>query len=211
MIDAYLFDMDGTLVNFPRLVKESWNQTFLKYHWEKVVSEQDILTIMGHTTQEIGKMIFPELKVSESFERIKIASEEEVSYILEHGTKEDLFIPNEKFLKRLSKKYQLFIISNCMSGYIETFYQISGYGKYFIDFANNQNGLSKAENIMHMVKKYHLKNPYYIGDTIMDYQACQEAKVSFIHAAYGYGKVTCEHSIKTLKELLYWEKKYEKE
>lgn len=209
MIDAFILDMDGTLVDFITLVRKSWNITFKQENWNKVVSDQEIRNIMGHTTEEISKMIFKDIPLQEACHRIEKACDEENNYILRNGTHKDLFIPDEQFLRDLSAKYQLFIVSNCRKGYIEAFFQISSFKSYFIDFANSENGLSKAENIAEIVKKYHLKNPFYVGDTKMDYRASKQANVSFIHAAYGYGKVCCQNKINHLNELLYWEKEHE--
>ena len=40
-----------------------------------------------------------------------------------------------------------------------------------------------------IAERNHLKHPVYVGDTIGDYNACQEAGVPFVFAAYGFGEV----------------------
>ena len=49
--------------------------------------------------------------------------------------------------------------------------------------------MEKGKNIMKICRDYKLKAPVYVGDTMGDYNACLEAEVPFIWAAYGFGQV----------------------
>ena len=40
-----------------------------------------------------------------------------------------------------------------------------------------------------MNKRHKLKHSVYVGDTIMDANACSEAKEFFVFASYGFGQV----------------------
>lgn len=51
-------------------------------------------------------------------------------------------------------------------------------------------GLSKTENIRHLIIKYKLKKPVYIADTHWDQESSSKAGVSFIFAKYGFGNIT---------------------
>ncbi len=202
MIDAMIFDMDGTLVNFVSQITKSWNMTCKKYNWERTFTKDEIQNVMGLNSHDIGVVLFPNINENEAQKRIEICSAEEIDYLeKEMG---DTYIPNEKFLMDLSSKYSLFIVSNCLKGYIEVFLKHFHYEKYFIETVNSSNGLTKGENIHYLVEKYQLKNPVYIGDTIKDKISSEEAKVTFIHASYGFGKVDCEYKIHNLQELLKW-------
>lgn len=202
MVDALIFDMDGTLVDWAKPITASWNETFARYGWNRVIDENDFRTYAGHTTAEIGALCFPNLPGEESFRRIAIASEEETAYIAAHATWDDTFLPGPTFLKELSKKYRLFIVSNCMAGYIDTFFSCYGGREEVEDYLDNRYGKSKWDNIKAIVEKHGLKSPIYIGDTIMDQEAAQKAGVPFVHATYGYGKLDAERSIDALSEAL---------
>nr|MCR5222158.1 HAD hydrolase-like protein [Lachnospiraceae bacterium] len=92
--------------------------------------------------------------------------------------------------KRLSERFPLYVVSNCQQGYIELFYQKTGFGHYFKDqVCPDDTGLLKAGNIRLIADRHHLKHPVYIGDTQMDADACTEAGVPIVYAAYGFGKV----------------------
>ena len=201
MFDSIIFDMDGTLVNFLDQMLISWNLTCKKYGWNKEISFEELKGAMGLNGHDIGVKFFPDIDEDEATRRVEICSDEEIDYFdkVEIGK---TYIPNEQFLIDLSKKYKLFIVSNCLKGYIEIFLKKYNFEKYFIDSANAANGKTKAENIRYIVEKHNLINPVYVGDTIKDYQSSNEANVPFIHASYGFGKVECENKITKLEDLL---------
>ena len=89
-----------------------------------------------------------------------------------------------------------------MDGYIETYLNVYGFNNYFVEIVNSTTKKTKGENIAYLVKKYNLKNVAYIGDTIKDYEAAKQAKVDFIHAAYGYGIVNYPNKINNINELI---------
>lgn len=200
MYDSMIFDMDGTLVDFVEQIKDSWNETCQKYGWNKKFTKQELQDVMGLNPHDIGVILFKEVDEIEAEKRVEICSMEEVDYISQHMGK--TFVSNEKFLIDLAKKYQLFIISNCLNGYIEMFLKHFHFEKYFIETVNASNGNTKGQNIAYIVKKYQLKNPVYIGDTIKDKISSDEANVDFIHASYGFGKVNCDKKINQLDDLL---------
>ena len=207
MSDSILFDMDGTLVDWAKPNAISWNQTFCRYGWwERELQGKDFRLYAGHTTAEIGKMCFPNIPEEESYRRIAVASEEEVPNLLINAKWEHCYLPNKDFLHELAKKYRLFIVSNCMAGYIDAFFTLYGGREDVIDYRDNRDGVPKAENIRRIVKQYGLKDPSYVGDTIMDQQAARDAGVKFLFAAYGYGKVEGTPYIDKLADLLTFEK-----
>ena len=201
MYDSIIFDMDGTLVNFLDQMVVSWNLTCKKYGWDKVITYEEMKSVMGLNGHDIGVRFFPNIDEDEATRRVFVCSAEEIEYFdkVEIGS---TYIPNEEFLINLSSKYKLFIVSNCLEGYIEIFLKKYNFEKYFTDSANAANGLTKAQNIEKIVKKHNLQNPVYVGDTIKDKQSSDEANVEFIFASYGFGNVECDKKIASLEELL---------
>lgn len=201
MYDSIIFDMDGTLVNFLNQMVVSWNLTCKKYGWDKVITYEEMKSVMGLNGHDIGVRFFPNIDEDEATRRVFVCSAEEIEYFdkVEIG---DTYIPNEEYLIKLSSKYKLFIVSNCLEGYIEIFLKKYNFEKHFIDSANAANGLTKAQNIENIVKKHNLQKPVYVGDTIKDKQSSDEANVEFIFASYGFGNVDCDKKISSLEELL---------
>ena len=93
-------------------------------------------------------------------------------------------------LQKLKEKYNLYIVSNCQSGYIEAFLTFYGFGKYIDDIeCYGNNNLIKGDNIRLVADRNHLDKAVYVGDIQGDYDSSVEAGVKFIHAAYGFGSI----------------------
>lgn len=201
MVDSIIFDMDGTLVNNLKQMVVSWNLTCKRYGWNKEITYEEMKSCMGLNGHDIGVKLFPNIDEDEATRRVEVCSAEEVDYFdqVEIGY---TYIPNEEYLAKLSSKYKLFIVSNCLEGYIEIFLKKYGFEKYFIDSANAANLKTKAQNIQDIVIKHNLINPVYVGDTKKDMLSSIEANVRFIHASYGFEEVDCEEKISKLEELL---------
>lgn len=73
----------------------------------------------------------------------------------------------------------------------------------FKDYECNGNtGLSKGENIELIININNIKNAVYVGDTISDREACKYAKIPFIYASYGFGKVTeYDYKLNSIEDL----------
>ena len=79
-------------------------------------------------------------------------------------------------MKILKEKYPLYIVSNCQSGYIESFLAYYHLEDYFSDmecFGNN--GMQKGENIARLARRNHLDKAVYVGDIQGDYDASMQA------------------------------------
>lgn len=188
MFDGILFDLDGTLWDAVPEVTESWNRTLAGEGIHRVLTVEELRPCMGLLLSDIGAKLLPGVSSERREELIALCCTDENAYLAQRGAA--LYPGEEEVLSALSKKYPLFVVSNCQSGYIEAFYQGTGLKNYFTDFESAGNtGLTKAENIALVVKRHGLKKPVYVGDTALDYTSSQAAGVPFIHAAYGFGKV----------------------
>lgn len=122
-------------------------------------------------------------------------------YIKKNGGK--LYPDVKTVLEKLAEKYNLFIVSNCLSGYIENFLSFHHLENLFADFECSGNtSLSKDRNIQMIIERNQLKYTVYIGDTVWDYEAAARTGIPFIYAAYGFGTLPDDQlSIQTLKDL----------
>lgn len=133
---------------------------------------------------------------------MEICVVEQCPYLAKHGG--ILLGKIEETLRELQKKYKLFIVSNCKSGYIEAFLEAHQLSQYFTDFeCPGGTGLLKADNIRIVMERNQLTNPIYVGDTSGDGMAAHEAGIPFIYARYGFGEATeYEYVIDAFDELL---------
>lgn len=201
--DSMIFDLDGTLWNAVKSVTETWNQAVAKEpDVKEAFSENDIKNIMGLNTKEIGDKLFPSLPHQRREALMALCGEAErkelpkIGGILYPGVKETL--------RLLKERLPLFIVSNCDSGYIEAFLQYHHLEDCFrATLCYGDTGKEKAENIRSIQTAFALKNPVYIGDTEKDRLAAGKTGVSFLHAAYGFGRMKTETpSIDKISDLL---------
>ena len=193
-----IFDMDGTLWDSAEGVAKSWTEVVQRLHdKERVITTEDIHSIMGLTMDRIADILFPELPKDERMKLLDACGNDENEYLRQHGG--ILYPQLEETLIELKKKYPLYIVSNCQSGYIEAFLEYYDFGKYFEDiecYGNNQ--LGKGDNIRLVADRNHLDDAVYVGDIMGDYVSSKEAGVRFIHAAYGFGEI--EDEVITISE-----------
>lgn len=190
-IDSIIYDVDGTLWDSVETVADGWNKAFHSFPKSAflTVTADDLRNLFGKTMEEIGHILLdghvPAEEQPEILEACYPAEEEALN-----ANPPSPYEGLEESLSILSKKYKLFIVSNCQAGYIECFLANTGLEKYFIDHVcPGDTGNAKAANIRYIIEKHNLSSAIYVGDIMGDYIATKEAGIPFVHAAYGFGKV----------------------
>lgn len=186
--DAIIFDLDGTLWDSTAVCADSWNSALDKLKIPpRNFSAQDIAGIMGQPHQEIRKKIFPTLTEEEQKKVARACYLEEIDFIRAQGS--PLYPGVEEGLQRLQKKFPLFLLSNCLVEYLDTFLNFTQFSKYFKDsLCHGHTGMPKAHNMRVLSEKHGLKNPVYIGDTSGDHRSAKDAGIAYFHVTYGFGK-----------------------
>lgn len=187
-IDGIIFALGGTLWSSADVVIKAWNEVLKQRKGIENITKEQMKSIMSLQLPQIGEKLFPYLESNKRMELMhECCSMEQDLIEREGGT---LYPKLEDTLIELSKKYPLFIVSNCQCGYIEAFFAYHKLQKYFKDFESAGNaGLSKGENIKRVMERNGLKNPVYVGDTQGDHDAARLADIPFVYASYGFGKV----------------------
>jgi len=188
-IDSFIFDLDGTLWDASKSCTKAWNEALKQLgNNDSNIDEATIRSFSGLKIDTIFKKHFdfiPDKDYKELFELYQI---NERSIMSAYGG--ELFPHVKEVLTELSRKYKLFIVSNCLTGYIENFIEFHKFQNIFTDFESSGNsGLAKNENIQLIIDRNNLQNPIYVGDTLWDHEAAQKANVTFIYAKYGFGQV----------------------
>lgn len=201
--DSIILDIDGTIWNTTQIVAESWNKA-IKNNFPSIplVNAKILQTQFGKPMSEIADSLFKELNQSQKdFLMEECCKYEQVDLLA--NTKNLAYDGVIETIKNLSKKIPVFIVSNCQKGYIELVEAKNHLENFIIDsecFGNNGN--SKADNISLIIKRNHLKNTVYVGDTQGDADACQKIKIPFIWASYGFGNPqSYDYKIETFSDL----------
>ena len=188
VFDSIIFDVDGTIWNSTYVVEKAWNRALEETGHSERVTAKRLQGLFGRPMDEIIRDILPESTLEEQEEFAPICYRHEHDFLREEGG-----IVYEGFgemLEALKDRCGLYVVSNCQAGYIELMCEKTGFGPYFKDhLCFGDNGKLKAENIRLIMEKHSLRRPLYVGDTQMDADACKEAGVPIIYAAYGFGFV----------------------
>lgn len=194
-MDGIIFDVDGTLWNSTEIVAEAWTAYLReKEKMNITITSERLMSLFGQLLPDIAKALFPDFSEEEQLRIIDACCQAEHEALLRQCA--PLYEDLEETLAALSKKYPLFIVSNCQAGYIEVFLKATGFGKYFTDhLCPGDTGMAKGANIRQIVKVHSLKAPVYVGDTMGDFTACEEAAVPFIFASYGFGQVEHPYAV----------------
>lgn len=190
--DGIILDIDGTIWNTTGIVAVAWNKAILETEQNSVkrkLTAEILQKEFGKPMNLIALDLWPELS---DFER-KVLLEKCCAYE-QAALKEnqiDICYPDVvETIKNLSASNNFFVVSNCQSGYIELMLEKTGLSPYVKDFECYGRTLkAKAENILLVKARNSLNNPIYVGDTQGDCDSCFQAKIPFVWASYGFGKV----------------------
>ncbi len=200
--DSIIFDLDGTLWDASESCSNAWNRTLEAFGFEQHRVDQAVIrSFSGMKIEDIFEKHFGFIP-QKSHETILESYRKDESYFMrESGGK--LFPNVRETLEILKKDYKLYIVSNCLSGYIENFIAFHNLEDLFTDFESSGNtGKPKSDNIKLIVERNSMQNPIYVGDTIWDFEAAQKANIPFVYAIYGFGDVkTAKHRIEGISEL----------
>lgn len=188
--DGIIFDLDGTLWDATGVTAETWKSVLAENPGVTPAVEltvENIRKYMGLTNAELGKVFFPGLSQEEQLRLMYSSCALENKWLGERG---GVLYPGVLCtLSELSRKYKLYIVSNCQCGYIECFLGANGGAEYISDFECSDNtGLEKSENIRLIAQRNNIAYPVYVGDTTSDSTAAEKCGVPFIYAKYGFGE-----------------------
>ena len=205
-MDSIIFDVDGTLWDSADSVAAAWNLAIKKFSSLDITLDREILgSVFGKTMTDIGDILFPSLSETEKDSLLSACCELENNYLKNHPG--IIYEGVADTIEKLSKKYPLFIVSNCQAGYIEVFLEYYHLGDLVADiecYGNTQQ--QKDANLKALIERNHYEKYYYLGDTQGDYNACRKAGVPFLFAAYGFGTVDADvpqvESLEQLPEII---------
>lgn len=199
MKESLIFDLDGTLWDTTEQVSIVWNNVAKKYNIE--IEKFSIKSIMGLTTSEIVSKLFNnDIEIGKSF--INECQKSENEYLFMHGG--NIYVNTVSTIKKLVKKFDLYIVSNCQDGYIQSFLYFYDLENYFKDYeCSGKTNLAKVDNLKLLMKRNNIDHSIYIDDTEKDYLSAINSNNKFIWATYGFGICkNYDYSINDISELL---------
>jgi phosphoglycolate phosphatase len=188
--NGIIFDIDGTLWDASEPVAAAWNEV-LALQTDTAglqVTPKQIQNLMGKTAAEIYRVLFPGLSEKRRSEIGELCSKHTNGYLQEHlGT---LYPQVKETLRKLSRDFRLFVVSNCQADYLEILLDRCALRGFFTDAECYGRTLkSKGENIRLLLDRNNLEKAVYVGDTQLDFDSAKYAGIPFLHAAYGFGSI----------------------
>lgn len=199
-----ILDVDGTLWDTTEVVATAWNMAISEVGGTAAFITPSVLKKeFGKPIDVIANNLFHDVAEKQRTVLIEKCCEYEHE-ALRKNTNNLLYPGVKETIKKLSEKYNLFIVSNCQYGYIELFMEKVGVEEYIKDFECFGNTCkSKGENIKLVIERNNLHDAVYVGDTKGDYEAAVFAGIPFIFAKYGFGSIENYYlAINRLEELL---------
>jgi len=185
--DSLIFDMDGTLWDNLNTYVISWNKGLQQRGYQKQVTRDNILGLMGKEARVMLESILPGATADEQdllFDAV-IAEYQKLLGDMNPLIYEGVLTG----LEQLSEKYHLFLLSNCEEGGLVNFMRHTKTTSLFIDYMEHgMNMKSKHHNLRLLIEKHGLKSPVYIGDTDSDSKQSELAEVPFVFMSYGFGE-----------------------
>ena len=185
---SLIFDIDGTLWDSRALVAEGYNIQLREEGYDHLcVTAEDLKPLFGKVMTEIADAILASVPENQRYALMERCMDTENRYLAENecrigydGVKETL--------EELAKRYRLFIVSNAQCGYPELCMEKLGIG-HLIEghLCFGDTGTEKGQTILELMRRHHIDDAVYIGDTQGDYEATVVAGIPFIWAAYGFG------------------------
>jgi phosphoglycolate phosphatase len=206
MIDSIIFDLDGTLWDATDAAAVVWKEVAKKYpEVTDEITADKLKKLYGQPLEDIAVKLLLSVPRETAIAIMRESTVKQCPYLEEVGG--ILYEGLVDTLKKLKRKYRLFIVSNCEEGYIQSFLNAHGLHEYFHDFEYpGRSGVLKADNIRLILKRNNLSHPIYVGDTLGDATASKEAGIPFVFARYGFGHVDeYDYVIDSVGELLHIE------
>lgn len=192
-INNIILDIDGTLWNTTEIVAEAWSRAVAEegYQNDIHVDALKLQSLFGKTMDVIADLLFVGVPADIKKRLLEKCCEYEQKALT--GQELDILYPNvRETILALSEKKNLYIVSNCQSGYIELFLQKNNLEPYIRDIeCFGDTGLGKGDNISLLLERNALDkaSTVYVGDTQGDKEASDEAGIAFVYASYGFGSV----------------------
>lgn len=201
--DAIIFDIDGTLWNAADASAQGWTNGIRSLGGIREISTQEIESVSGLAFPDCIRTLLPGIAESDWITVVTTLNKEEKKAIEVLGGR--FYSHVIEGLKALSQHYPLFLVSNCQEWYMNTFLshleEFTGSPKFTDWECYGRTSLTKEENLRLLAQRNGLKNPAYVGDTVLDCMAAKNAGFEFYFVTYGFGAVLTKQKFEDFNEL----------
>lgn len=182
MIKAIVFDLDGTLWHTGESYIYAYHKLCDLYGVTERLSDSVIEDCLGVKIDQVLLKLFPHVEDREllTYRALTFAAE----YLLMHPD-DSCFENVSLLLCKLAETYKVYIVSNCLRGYADTFVRISATAQYISGIYTIEDG-EKTEHLRKIAAAVDGKL-LLVGDSNDDLEALTDPyNQYFCYARYGY-------------------------
>ena len=182
MLKTIIFDLDGTLWQTTESYPYAYRRLCEFYGLPVTFSDDEIRACLGVKLDQFLPKLFP------TVEDQRALAYRAMGYSIEYLTKNPegcCYEGVRDVLETLSRSYRIYIVSNCLDAYVETFLRFSGTGDLISGYYTIESG-EKREHIERIAKENGGK-ALFVGDSDDDFLSVRDCEsVLFCYASYGY-------------------------
>ena len=188
--ESIIFDVDGTLWDSRALLAGAYNEQLAAEGFSGLHVTPEILKpLFGRTMTDLADGLFegfiPKPERYAFMDRCIVRMDEH----LEKYASPAIGYPGlRETCEALKKTHRLFILSNGQKGYPQLAAKALGLADLMDGYLSfGDTGLPKGQTIRILMEQAKIEHAVYVGDTQGDLEACREAGIPFVWAAYGFG------------------------
>lgn len=187
--ESLIFDVDGTLWNAQELLAESYNIQLESEGKTPYVTVELLQPLFGKTMTALADGLFPQIPVPERYQLLDRCIATMDRHLAENASPAIGYPALRETMEKLAREHRLFIVSNGPAGYAQLAGKALGLSDLMSGYLSwGDTGKPKGQTIAQLMQEHEIQSAVYIGDTQGDMEACREAGIDFIWAAYGFGK-----------------------
>lgn len=187
--ESIIFDVDGTLWDSRALLAEAYNEQLRQEGLDHIhVTAEKLRPLFGKTMTMLADGLFGEIPAPARYklmDRCILRMDDH----LERFAGPQIGYPDlRQTMETLAKSHRLYIVSNGQKGYPQLAAKKLGLADLIHGYLSfGDTGTSKGQTILRLMKEERIQSAVYVGDTQGDLEACREADIPFIWAAFGFG------------------------
>lgn len=209
-IKSIIFDFDGTLHNTIKIYYPAFASgvEILREHGfakDFDLNEKNVSKFLGEKPNFAYELIAKDSDKNLKEEAMKYVGEK-MDENIKNGVGE-LYDDSIKVLDKLSKNYDLYILSNCRKSYLDLALKVYGIKKYFNKcFAAETFGFISKDEIIKKERKNIKEEIIFVGDRHHDMEAAEKNELKSIFCTYGFGSLdegkNADYKINSIGEIL---------
>ncbi len=177
-----IFDFDGTIADsFLTTIQEIYKVA----HPNELLPEEDISRLRAMTMYQLSRALhIPWWRILFLTRRVRRLMRIDLSEIMP-------ITGMESALRKLSKRYKLFVLSSNSTSNIQSFLRRNEIDTCFSGIFGNASPLTKKRKLARLIEQFEIdkQHAWYVGDERLDVRAAKHVGIRAIAVSWGYSNI----------------------